>query len=195
VRKAATDSRFHKNAAERVAEYPVRAARQARKNLGKLDDQQRQQGAQRDAHADHNEHKFGVMSNVGNGVPPIEKLAHLRNRYQKDGGNRDEGVEPAVHVPMVTPHPSRGSTMLEQPIIWVSSLWLKLDFVGYGLQPVHKPCIISGALAPEGGFSSHSHFHHRLLGESAQETLANVSSTPIDELANGAGHASPEAMS
>ncbi len=45
------------------------------------------------------------MSNVGNGVPPIEKLAHLRDRYQEDGGNRDEGVEPAVHTFIVTPHP------------------------------------------------------------------------------------------
>jgi hypothetical protein len=31
-----------------------------------------------------------------------------------------------------------------------SSLWLKLDSVGYGLQPVHEPCMISGALGPEG---------------------------------------------
>jgi hypothetical protein len=37
-----------------------------------------------------------------------------------------------------------------------------LDFVGYGLQPVHEPCILSGALAPERGFSWHLHFHHRL---------------------------------
>jgi hypothetical protein len=35
----------------------------------------------------------------------------------------------------------------------LNGLWQKLDFAGYGLQPVHKPCIISGALATEGGFS------------------------------------------
>ena len=73
-------------------------------NPGQLDDQQCQQEAQADAHADYNEHEFGVMSKVGNGVPPIQKLAHLRDRYQEDGGNRDEGLEPAVHTFIVTSH-------------------------------------------------------------------------------------------
>jgi hypothetical protein len=48
-------------------------------------------------------------------------------------------------------------------LLLVNSLWLKLGFEGYGLQPVHKPCIISGALVPEGGFSRHLYFHHSPL--------------------------------
>ena len=78
---------------------------------GKLDDQQRQEDAQRNAHADYNEHEFGVMSNVGNRVPAIEKLTQLRDGNQEDGRNRDECVEPAVHLSIVTPHPTVGATL------------------------------------------------------------------------------------
>jgi hypothetical protein len=42
------------------------------------------------------------MSNVGKGVPSIKKLAQLRDGHQEDGRNRDEGVEPAVHLSIVT---------------------------------------------------------------------------------------------
>src|SRR5579863_4425421 len=67
-----------------------------------LDDQQSREEAQSDANADHNQHEFRVISEIGNGVPPVENLAQLREGHKEDGRNRDEDSKPAIHGSIVS---------------------------------------------------------------------------------------------
>lgn len=70
-----------------------------------MDDQQRREEAQSDANADYNQHEFGVISKVGNAVPPVESLTQLRREHQQDSRNRDEDQEPAFHTTIVAEGP------------------------------------------------------------------------------------------
>lgn len=67
-----------------------------------LDDQQSREQAQSDANADHNQHEFGVISKIGNGVPPVENLAQLREGHKENGRNRDEDPKPTMHRSIVS---------------------------------------------------------------------------------------------